>query len=642
MLKRYKNNSLVKFVVAKHFQISVMDGATVEHSDSDSGESWTLLENSPTYGDEAPDSEDAANQGARDHVDFHNEKDEDTDGISIISDSEPESAPCEVNYVKIPTEETSVEQQIITPLASPPTNNNHNIESIKEETDYLGDNVKLKTYVHKRNPKVGSILDVIMLGTFVITAGMALGHLWSCKNECTTQTSVNKILSNLYKLQEENAFLRSKLKEITEATSIQLSQRKSINNKSNKQYRCKKIFEEPIINDKQQTSIKCVDDNKPDVNLHNSITMPEHEKEFLKDINKMKDIYEQNKDWLDKEVERQYDDFEKSANKQNLQLNFAKQLGPINIPLIDRNAPDVKIDANVKTHKQINLEKQLGSTYYNIPVNKKSDIPDDTTIDSSEIKRGETNTLNLNTVQSEPEKKITYADSLKIDQPLHRSKRSDSEPNKLIKSHTGKRKRSNDDILLNLDTFSEDDIKKDDRYTGHKQKYDKKKHDRQKLHKRQKRNNKYEQWEMKGGYLKDFDEFSVTSSQDNISLNKPEKKFLNVDFENYVNKLLIGSDENIPKITKKNDEKLNKSEKRILKNEKRKGKAKDFDWFDQRSALRAEARSKLEQELFGENTSNNAAWYFRRMQKREQCRAKKENSTFKKFSKRKMNFKMKR
>lgn len=32
-----------------------MDGSTVDHSDSDSGESWTLLENQPAYGDDAPD-----------------------------------------------------------------------------------------------------------------------------------------------------------------------------------------------------------------------------------------------------------------------------------------------------------------------------------------------------------------------------------------------------------------------------------------------------------------------------------------------------------------------------------------------------------------------------------------------------------
>lgn len=31
-----------------------MDGSTLDHSDSDSGESWTILENSPTY-DDTPD-----------------------------------------------------------------------------------------------------------------------------------------------------------------------------------------------------------------------------------------------------------------------------------------------------------------------------------------------------------------------------------------------------------------------------------------------------------------------------------------------------------------------------------------------------------------------------------------------------------
>lgn len=31
-----------------------MDGSTVDHSDSDSGDSWTILEHSPAYGDDAP------------------------------------------------------------------------------------------------------------------------------------------------------------------------------------------------------------------------------------------------------------------------------------------------------------------------------------------------------------------------------------------------------------------------------------------------------------------------------------------------------------------------------------------------------------------------------------------------------------
>lgn len=33
-----------------------MDGSTVDHSDSDSGESWTLLEHSPSYVEGTPES----------------------------------------------------------------------------------------------------------------------------------------------------------------------------------------------------------------------------------------------------------------------------------------------------------------------------------------------------------------------------------------------------------------------------------------------------------------------------------------------------------------------------------------------------------------------------------------------------------
>lgn len=558
------------------------------------------------------------------------------------------------------TEEAPAEQEEMPILASLPINDNHNNAHVVEETDFLGDNVKYRTYVHKRNPKVGSILDIIMLGTFVITAGMALGHLWSCKNECAL--SFDKIVNDLHKLQSENILLQDKLKEITEATSYQLTQQQKPTNKPNKPSRCKKIFEDPDMkNNKAEIAIKCVDDDKTKVILDQYT--PQSNREFAFAL--MKDFCEQDKNCQNKE--KQFYEFDKNdIAMKNKQLNLEHELVPTIIPH-EPYQPDLIQDTEkVKTHKQINLETQLGPTYYETPLEIKPEIEQDSKPDNHSVGKlqreinlvlnldpshhnGSQNPDNIQTAaEQSAEKKITYADSLKSDQPLQRNKRSENIdlPGRWIKARVTKRNHKDEDVLLNLNSFSDDDIKKDDRYTGPKTKYEKKKHDRQRSHKRQKRHNKYEQWEMKGGYLKDFDEMSVTSSQDNL-INKPAKKFLNTDFEKYLNMLKEAdnnaSNKDLPKTTKNVGEGSNKLDKRISKGERRRNvKAKEFEWYDLRAALRAEARIKLEQELFGENTSNTAAWYFRRMQKREQCRGQKDNSTFKKFSKRKMNFKMKR
>ncbi|KAF9411303.1 hypothetical protein HW555_009868 [Spodoptera exigua] len=584
-----------------------MDGSTVDHSDSDSGESWTLLEHSPAYEDDAPEfSENVLPEQAIN--DAHLDKDDDTDGISVISDSEPESStPSEMNYEKCvkdenrPTEITNPFNSV-NPLA--PNIENHH-ESIRCENNFLGENTgKHKTYVHRRNKRLSTVLNIIMLGSVITAAGVAIGHMWGARNECSVHTtpSINKILSNLYKLQEENAYLRNKLKELTLVSSIQMQRKLNAEKIPFKQQRCKKIYEEPLSSKNTEQITKCIDDHiNIEKNLNSHVIQPEYEKEFMSDIEKLKNIYQQNKSWLDDEVARRM-----KIEEQTLK----------------------KIVNNMKTPLTSIIEEQKVTQDENLK--EQTDL---NSIGDAEPVKGD------NVIPNEPliGKKFTYADSLKSGHKIQKRDASSSN-HKETKDHTIKRKNKKvSDVLL--DILSEEELKKDDRYVGPKLKQDLKKRDRQKLHKKQKRRNKYEQWEMKGGYLKDYDEFSITSSQENeLVLKKTDLDVFSRDFEkkNNIRQVSDMDDKQNKSNNKKSGSKLSKSDKtsKIVRND-------DLNWFDKRAVLRTEARKKLERELFGETSPNNAGWYFRRMQRREQCRAKGDNSTHKKLFRRNMNYKMK-
>lgn len=587
-----------------------MDGSTVDHSDSDSGESWTLLEHSPAYEEDAPEfSENAIPEQVTN--DTHLDKDEDTDGISVISDSEPESStPCEINYEKCleeenrPTETTDPQFISVNPLA--PNIENHH-ESIRCENNFLGENTgKHKTYVHRRNKRLSTVLNIIMLGSVITAAGVAIGHMWGARNECSVHTtpSINKILSNLYKLQEENAYLRNKLKELTLVSSIQMQRKLNAEKIPFKQQRCKKIYEEPLNSKNTEQITKCIDDHINIEKILNShVIQPDFEKEFMSDIEKLKNIYQQNKSWLDDEV----------AKRMKIEEQTLKKM------VNNMKTPLTSIIEEQKVIQDENGKEQADSN------------------SSGDAEPVQPNSDNKG-IPSEPGKKFTYADSLKSGHKMQKRDTSSNLGNyKETKEHAIKRKNKKDHDVI-LDILSEEELKKDDRYVSPKVKQDLKKRDRQKLHKKQKRRNKYEQWEMKGGYLKDYDEFSITSSQENeFVLKKPDRNVLSRDFEkkNYISQF-SDVDDNQSNSNKKNESKPSKSDKasKIVKND-------DLNWFDKRAVLRTEARKKLEHELFGETSPNNAGWYFRRMQRREQCRAKGDNSTHKKLSRRNMNFKMK-
>ena len=503
--------------------------------------------------------------------------------------------------------------QFISVNPIPPNINTHH-ESIRSEDDFLGDNTgKHKTYVHRRNKRLSTVLNIIMLGSVITAAGVAIGHMWGARNECSMHTtpSINKILSNLYKLQEENAYLRNKLKELTLVSNIQMQQRKLNAEKIPfKQQRCRKVYEEPLNSKNMERITKCIDDES--INIDEKIinvVQPDFEKEFLSDIEKLKNIYQQNKSWLDEEV----------AKRMKAEELILKKIKTPLSSIIEEQK--VLQDESVKDHSDNHVSK-LKSEADAVPV---------------QLELNPLNDIILN--DSPPAQKITYADSLKSAHIIQkRDAHANIGPLTHNKDHVIKRKIKKEHDAT-FDILSEEEFKKDDRYVGPKIKQDKKKHDRSKLHKKQKRRNKYEQWEMKSGYLKDYDEFSVTSSQENeFMLKKPDRNILSRDFEkkNYLNQFSDMNDSQ-----SKNE---NTNEKQPSKDSKPTGKSKkseDINWYDKRAVLRTEARKRLEHELFGETSPNNAGWYFRRMQRREQCRAKADNSTHRKLSRRNLNFKMK-
>lgn len=560
----------------------------------------------------------------RETADFNTEKDEDTDGISIISDSEPESStPCEMIPDKSiieesrPTELTPPKFISFSPL--PPNSNNHE-ESISVDDFVIENTGKHKTYVHRRNKRLSTVLNIIMLGSVITAAGVAIGHMWGARNECSIHTtpSINKILSNLYKLQEENTYLRNKLKELTLVNSLQMQQRKAnIAEKIPfKQQRCKKIYEEPLDSKNTDRITKCIDNdfnNVAEKNFHSHLVQPEYEKEFIRDVDKLKHIYQQNRSWLDDEVAKRLKHEEETLKK------IVKS--PLSIITEEQK---VLQDENIKTQ----TEAESNQPEANIS-------PDAEQLILLELDEN-------NNDKEKPVQKISYADSLKSEQQHHNIHKRDANTI-LEKEHKSmivkKRAKKDKDMTFHDVNFSEEELKKDDRYIGHKHKQEKKKRDRQKLHKKQKRRNKYEQWEMKGGYMKDYEDFSITSFQENDNVFKKGDGNIDLVKTHYINQFPEAeSTQNLNIINKPNETQNSKKfDKPVGKN----SKGENSNWYDKRAALRSEARKRLEHEMFGETSPNNAGWYFRRMQKREQCRAKSDNSTYKKLSKRNMNFKTK-
>lgn len=336
-----------------------------------------------------------------------------------------------------------------------------------------------------------------------------------------------------------------------------------------KQQRCKKVFEESLTSENVDKLTKCVEyeDATPGRDLESHMIQPEYEKDFLSDIDKLKHVYQQNKSWLDEEIARRQKNEKHSIHKIRAQL---KNL------------------SNEKTNKHYDAE--------NLNIVQPTD---------------NLNESNLSESSDAILKKISYADSLKTENNIKRRRDTGSDYYRQHRDYGKKRKLNKVSDWNTESTISEDDdIRKDDRYNHMKHKYDKKKDSHQKLHKKQKRQNKYEQWEMKGGYMKDYDEISVDREpQDNgfilvTNENKPNK----IELNNYTQQLV--------KDKKKDGNRVSGNvDVEHCRKEGRRGDDK-ARWFERRAAQRVEARRRLERELF-EREPSAAAWYIRRMQRRE-------------------------
>lgn len=546
----------------------------------------------------------------------NNDKDDDTDGISIISDSEPESTPCDLSYEKgLLADEPQMQDNTHYVKTNPLQISNKYNKSLRNEDDFLGDSHgKNKTYVHRRNKRLSTVLNIIMLGSVITAAGVAIGHMWGAKNDCNMHTTptVNKILSNLYKLQEENAYLRSKLKELTFVTNNQLQKKSGLNKLPVKQPKCRKIYEEPLHKNTNVIT-KCVDsENKAysESTLESHLIQPEYEKDFINDINKLKNIYKQNKSWLDDELAKRIKTEKETLKKMKKSLKGIN-LSPVNE---EKNESNNDISSNI-------LDSQSNDPVFET-IENVGHHNEDTNINSQQ---------GMNSFSTE--KKITYADSLRSDEKVKKVEKRDTSSN--FNRKKLRRKNKTPDELPPEAIKSEENFLKDDRYTGPKFKQQRNKNDHQKSYKKQKRKNKYEQWEMKGGIMKDYDSLSMISTQENE--HRPDQNVPNTDFE--IQQNFGDYSETIPKTEAIIDGKFHKSDKHLVEGSEKKGKV--VNWYDKRAALRKEARQKLELELFGENSTSNSGWYFRRMQRREQCRAKADNTTYRKQSKRNMNFKTK-
>lgn len=566
-----------------------MDGSNIDHSDSDSGESWTLLEDAPTYADDALDYCDIVPKQGNTAENI--EKDEDTDGISVITDSEPESIPCEItdDMPKPENRPTDLPQFISVPFPD----NKHD-ESIRSTDDLLGDNSrKFKTYVHRRNKRLSTVLNIIMLGSVITAAGVAIGHMWGVRDDCCMHTtpSVNKILSNLYKLQEENAYLRNKLKELTLLNNIKLQKTAD---KGLKPPRCKKMFEAPLNSENVDKLTKCLDEDNEKKLLDN--TQPPYEKHYLRDVDKLKNVYMQNRSWLDEAIARRL----KNEKQQVIK--------------------DKKSLRSVLVEEKLNQQKgEKNEGGFNINVIPEIEITVEEDVKPSQVK------------------KITYADSLRSDNKTKNTSDRDNFEGEGMRTNYRK-KRPKRSIVSQEKTLveeSEEEFKKDDRYMAPRPRQERKR-DRHHPNKKQKRKNKYEKFEI-NNYIND-DEFSVTSQENDFIL-KQDKNEHSRDFERsiYIDQFGEAKDTRSTQTDVKRKGKPLKGEKND------KPKEKDASWYEKRAMLRTEARKKLEHELFGDNNSN-SGWYFKRMQKREQCRVKGDNSTHRKHekSKRAMNFKTKR
>lgn len=168
--------------------------------------------------------------------DSNNDADADSDGISVIS--EPDE-----NHVQNPgSSRTAACKESLTPPSTPKQKSQLNKQDTKPETrtpkknkikfnkpltppntpiecdpaifEKTDKKQKKRSYIHNRNDKVSSFLNILVAGTIATAAGLALGHLMGSKSDCANlSSSMNNDLT--YKqLQYENYKLKHELQDL--------------------------------------------------------------------------------------------------------------------------------------------------------------------------------------------------------------------------------------------------------------------------------------------------------------------------------------------------------------------------------------------------------------------------------------------
>lgn len=137
------------------------------------------------------------------------EEEGDTDGVTVISDDE-EAPSSSVQLSPSPVQSSRL---------APRDPETSSVSTVRDSDDELPEDFylsekKIKSYVHRRNNRVSNLLNIVLLGTVVTAVTLAIGFMWGINDTCSLDmlNSVNRILTNLQKLQHENDVLKNKIK----------------------------------------------------------------------------------------------------------------------------------------------------------------------------------------------------------------------------------------------------------------------------------------------------------------------------------------------------------------------------------------------------------------------------------------------
>lgn len=647
-----------------------MDGPTGEQSDSDSSSSWTFLDSQQAESENAGEVNNAFILNDKEFGECSDctDKDDDTDGISVISESEAdisrETLVRSVLDIVLPNptpqidnenefgDRTAESQNASTHFGSNHANNSSasartsTSSETADATDIAAS--KIKTYTHKRNKEISTMLNIILLGSVITAAGLAVGHMWGINDDCmiNNTTTVGEILAKIQKLEEENAYLRNQLKVCQFREPEMHISIKGTSDKEPGRRKYKKVFEGPLMLNENQN---IVGDECQSGKVESDISFNENTDQAFGDLldenNNVIGLShtENHMSGRLEEIYHEINDKSKVSSGKNVNHLRKEQIRVYEPPMTVK----YKLD---KVESSIVKEKKLNKITEAVPLIKTYAESLKTTTNYDYKPKPTTDSIQTNKVE------------------IKRLKRSSE------KFKKGQQKKLKLDVQTDSRTddwiSDEDEPRKDNRFHAHKRKLNNKKEDKRKVYKKQKRENKYEQWEMKGGYKYDFDSISMFSNNENFKsedLPVVEKDKVKVEVTT------SAKDKTVPSNNKSEDKKNKASKQNMVKenvsmnriktadnnviedessadwfakrSEARKTareapKPKDGFWSEKRSAARRDAREMM---LFEEQLSNkNARWYFQRRKERDQCRVQNRSDTGRRYNKRTMNFKMRR